>query len=288
MLAAMTRRRTQTFQVLPEAPAEDSVARVIAGWRSTRPELNVKAIGITARLARLYALIGVRQAEVIERFGIRGPDFALLATLVRLSGEDLSQRRLGADLGLSPATISLRIDRLAARGLVERQPDPDDGRGARISITVQGRELFEACVPEHLATAQALVAGLAEEELEELARLLGKLLYTLEDPPPDDVATTELGLVVEGAPVAIERRRAVGLPPVAGLLIRHVEPGGPAAESGLRPGDLLTTADRSPLRTRHDLEAAVTRSRGRRGPMALEVTRGAEPMRLALSVPGAR
>lgn len=283
----MTPRRTETFQAgLDEAGAEDSIAGVLDSWRSTRPDLDVDAIGITARLARLYARIAPRQAEVLERFGIRGPDFAVLATLVRLSGEDVSQRRLGTELGLSAGTISLRVDRLVGRGLAERRPDPEDGRGALIVITPRGRELFEACVPEHLATASALVSGLAEDEREELGRLLGKLLYTLEEPDPEDAATVELGLVVEGAATALERRRAVGLPPLPGLLVRHVDPAGPAAASGIRAGDLLTAADRRPLRSRHDLAVALLRSRGRRRGLSLEVTRGTEPVRLALPAPG--
>jgi DNA-binding MarR family transcriptional regulator len=280
----MTRRRTEAFQAVPEsgAAAIDSIGRILASWRSARPDLNVEAIGITARLPRLQALVAPRQAEVVERFGLRAAEFALLATLVRLVGEDVSQRRLGDELGLSAGTISLRVDRALRRGLVERRPDPEDGRGALIEITERGRELFDACVPEHLATAEALVAGLAEDEREELSRLLGKLLYTLEDAHPDDLAALELGLVVEGAPVALERRRAVGLPPLPGLLVRHVDPAGPAAASGIRPGDLLTSADGRPLRSRHDLELALISSRGRRRGVALEITRGTEPVRLAL------
>ncbi|HET6866669.1 MAG TPA: MarR family transcriptional regulator [Solirubrobacteraceae bacterium] len=279
----MTPRPARRFQGSGENPLTDSVARVIASWCATRPDLDVDPIGITARLSRLHALIAPQQAAVLERFGLRGPDFAVLATLTRLSGEDVSQRRLGVELGLSAGTISLRVDRLVARGLAERQPDPADGRGALIKITARGRELFEACVPEHLARAQALVAGLAEDEREELGRLLGKLLYTLEDPPGDDLATAELGLVVEGASEALQRRRAVGLPPLPGLLVRHVDPAGPAARSGVRTGDLLTSADRRPLRTRHDLEVALASSRGRRR-VTLEITRGIEPVRLALPV----
>ncbi len=85
--------------------------------------------------------------------------------------------------------------------------------------------------------------------------------------------------------MALERRRAVGLPPLEGLLVRHVDPGGPAVASGIRPGDLLTSADRRPLRSRSDLQQVLRRSRGRLRPIALEITRGAEPMRVALSFP---
>ncbi len=287
----MTPRRAQTFHAVPKppgAPAEDSIATVIAGWAAVKPDLDVEPIAVTARLARLQAVLAPRLELVFERFGVRSSDFAILATLVRLAGENVSQRRLASELGLSAGTISLRIDRLERLGLAERQPDPDDGRGAVISITPRGRELFEACAPEHLANARELLAGLAEDEREELGRLLGKLLYALEDPQPDDVSAPDLGLVVEAAPLALERRRAVGLPPLPGLLVRHVDPAGPAAASGIRPGDLLTSADRRPLRTRHDLQQAMMRSgRGRRA-VALELTRGAESMRIALRAPSRR
>jgi DNA-binding MarR family transcriptional regulator len=283
----MTPRRAKTFRadLEPDEAVEDSIARVIASWRTARPELSVEPIGVTARLARLQAHLAPRLEAVFDRFGLRGADFAVLATLVRLAGENVSQRRLGSELGLSAGTISLRIDRLVKRGLANRGPDPDDGRGAVISITDQGRALFEACAPEHLANAQELLAGLTEGERDQLAGLLGKLLYTLEDPQPDDSVTPELGMVLEGAPVALERRRAVGLPPLAGLLVRHVDPAGLAAASGIRPGDLLRSANRRPLRSRHDLQLALTQSRGRRRAVALEITRGAEPMRLALTAP---
>jgi DNA-binding MarR family transcriptional regulator len=164
----------------PKAPPEDSIATVMASWASVRPDLDVAPIAVTARLARLQAVLTPRLESVFERFGLRATDFAILATLVRLSGEHLSQRRLASELGLSAGTISLRLDRLERGGLAERRPDPTDGRGAVISITARGGELFEACAPEHLANARELLSGLAEDERDRLGRLLGKLLYTLE------------------------------------------------------------------------------------------------------------
>jgi DNA-binding MarR family transcriptional regulator len=270
-----------------DALIEDSIARVIAGWRATRPELEVEPIAITARLARLQAVLSPRLELVFARYGVRGADFAVIATLVRLATESVSQRRLASELGLSAGTVSLRIDRLVQRGLAERRPDPDDGRGARVSLTDRGGELFEACAPEHLANAHELLAGLSEPERDQLGQLLSKLLYTLEDPDPHDSLAEDLGLVVDDAPVALEQRRAVGLPPLTGLLVRHVDPTGPAAAGGIRPGDLLTAANRRPLRNRHDLHLALNQSRAQRRAISLEATRGAEPLRLRLTAPPA-
>jgi DNA-binding MarR family transcriptional regulator len=283
----MTPRRSVSFQATPrdsDALIEDSIARVLAGWRATRPELEIEPIAITARLARVQAVLSPRLETVFARYGMRGADFAVIATLIRLADESVSQRQLASELGLSAGTVSLRIDRLVQRGLAERRPDPDDGRGALVSVTDRGRELFEACAPEHLANAHELLAGLSEPERDQLGHLLGKLLYTLEDPGPNDSLANDLGLVVDDAPVALEQRRAVGLPPLTGLLVRHVEPTGPAAAAGIRPGDLLTTANRRPLRNRHDLHLALNPTRRPRA-ISLEATRGTEPLRLQLTAP---
>jgi DNA-binding MarR family transcriptional regulator len=256
---------------------------VIAGWEAARPDLSVEAIAITARLPRLTAILCPRLESVFERFGIRGADFAVIGTLVRLGGVPVTQRRLGRELGLSAGTVSLRLDRLERRGLVQRDDDPDDGRAAAVSVTRTGMELFEACAPEHLANAQALLEGLDERERDQLGKLLGKLLYTLEEPEPRDRLEPELGLLVDDAPIALEQRTAVGLAPLAGLLVRHVAPSGPAAASGIRPGDLLTVANGRSLRSRHDLQLALSQSRRRGQALALEITRGAEALRLVVS-----
>jgi DNA-binding MarR family transcriptional regulator len=266
----------------PHAPVHDSIAAVITSWRETRPDLRVDPIAITARLARLQAVLTPRLEAVFARFGLRGADFAVIATLVRLASETVLQKRLAAELGLSAGTVSLRIDRLVRAGLAHRGPDPEDGRGAVVSLTEQGRGLFEACAPEHLANAEESLAGLSEYEREQLGQLLGKLLYTLEGPGTGGLAP-ELGLVVDAAPTALEQRRAVGLPPLTGLLVRHVDPAGPAASSGIRPGDLLRTANRRPLRSDDDLRLALTKSRARRRTLELEIIRGVEPIQLRIT-----
>jgi len=74
----------------------------------------------------------------------------------------------------------VRLDRLAARGLIRRDPDPADGRGTLVALTSAGRELFEACAPVHLANARRLLSALDDGEREQLGELLGKLLAAFE------------------------------------------------------------------------------------------------------------
>ena len=280
---AQTTDRSSTPHGSIDPAIHDSITRVITGWEEQRPDLPVEPIAITARLARLQAVTGPRLESVFRRFGLRAADFAVLATLVRLAAVSVSQKRLASELALSAGTVSLRVDRLVGRGLAQRLPDPDDGRGAQVALTEHGREVFDACAPEHLANAAELLAGLTGAEQQQLGGLLRKLLYTLEDTDPDERLTPDLGLAVEPAPVALEYRRAVGLPPLPGLLVRHVDPTGPAAMSGIRPGDLLRTANRLPLLNRHDLQLALNETHSRRRTITFEITRGAEPLRLQVT-----
>lgn len=159
---------------------DDSIARVIRGWHTTRPDLDVTPIAITARLDRLRQALGPRLEQVFAAHGLTGADFAVLATIVRLGGDPLTQTQLMNELNLTAGTISVRINRLLRDGLVDRQPDAADGRGWRISLTTEGRAAFEACAPEHLANARDLTSGLSSREREQLAALLAKLLCGLE------------------------------------------------------------------------------------------------------------
>ena len=59
-----------------------------------------------------------------------------------------------------------------------------------------------------------------------------------------------------------------------GVVVTGVEPSGPAAEAGLRPGDLVEQANRQPVRSAEDLRAAIESAGDR--PLLLLVTRGAE------------
>jgi DNA-binding MarR family transcriptional regulator len=77
---------------------------------------------------------------------------------------------------LSQPALSRLVDRLAERGLVERQPDPADGRAIRLSLTAAGRGLQRQVGLQHgSSVARAMAAGLTPGELRQLETICLKL-----------------------------------------------------------------------------------------------------------------
>jgi DNA-binding MarR family transcriptional regulator len=77
---------------------------------------------------------------------------------------------------LSQPALSRMVDRLVERGLVERCPDPADGRGVRLSLTEAGRDRQRQIGRRHAGSvARALTAELSPDQLRQLATIGWKL-----------------------------------------------------------------------------------------------------------------
>ena len=236
----------------------DSVDAMLESWAEHRPDLDFRPVGVITRLARVRAHLDGELEEVFAESGLTGPLFSALVTLARIADErGVSQRRLAGELGLTPGTVSVRVDRLVEQGLAVRTPDPDSQRNTLVALTSQGQALFERLAPAHLDNEQRLLAALTEPEQQLLADLLRKLLAEFEGSQPADAGQGRLGLVVTPAHITMQMRAAVGLPPAHGLLVRSVEPGLPAEQAGILPGDVLTCAGGRDLRSSASLYAAL-------------------------------
>jgi DNA-binding MarR family transcriptional regulator len=73
-----------------------------------------------------------------------------------------------------------RIDRLTAKGLVVRGPDPNDRRGVLVRLTDSGRELADAALTSLLKNERELLSALPDARLEVLADLLRELTVQFE------------------------------------------------------------------------------------------------------------
>jgi DNA-binding MarR family transcriptional regulator len=77
---------------------------------------------------------------------------------------------------LSQPALSRMVDRLVERGLIERCPDPADGRGVHLSLTDAGRETQRQIGRRHArSVARAVTAELRPDELRQLAAICWKL-----------------------------------------------------------------------------------------------------------------
>jgi DNA-binding MarR family transcriptional regulator len=159
----------------------DPTDRLLTGWDDARPDLEVGALQVTARLSRIGPHLARRQEEVFSKFGLNRGEVGLLSTL-RIAGPPhrLSPTRLARGLMLSSAGVTSRIDRLERRGLVRRLDDPIDRRGVIIELTDEGLAIVDAAVAANSASDRQLLARLDPDELVQLEGLLRKLLSGLE------------------------------------------------------------------------------------------------------------
>lgn len=94
-----------------------------------------------------------------------------LAADHQLRGVDLCRQLLK-----SPSHVSRIIDRAEQAGLVRRQPDPDDRRAQRITLTASGDAAVKAVMP-HLVDVldRTIYDALSSDEVETLIELLGRV-----------------------------------------------------------------------------------------------------------------
>jgi DNA-binding MarR family transcriptional regulator len=162
---------------------EDEVDRIVAAWRRERPDLDVGPLEVLSRVTRLARHLDRARAAVFGRHGLEAWEFDVLAAL-RRSGPpyQLSPGQLVAQTMVTSGTMTNRIDRLEARGLVRRLPDPADGRGVMVRLGGAGQAQVDAALAELLDVERALLAALNQPERRELGRLLRDLLAPLDHP----------------------------------------------------------------------------------------------------------
>jgi len=128
-------------------------------------------------LYRLSRLLGIGGSPVIRlcegRFGITRREWRVIASL--RPAVSLLSSELATATQLDRARPSRCISSLLGKGLLDRQVVPGDRRQARISLTAQGIELYEALFPKVTQLHTQLVSFLSDEALVGLDRALQAL-----------------------------------------------------------------------------------------------------------------
>ncbi len=163
---------------------QDAVDRVLAQWHRERPDLDVSAMGVLGRIARVNWLARTNLQAFFAQFGLEIWEFDVLATLRRSAAETpVTSGRLAEMTMVGSAATTNRVEQLVRRGLVRRQTNPNNRRQLLISLTPKGRELVDEVVGQHVANQQETLSGLTSDEMETLTSLLRKLLISQGDTP---------------------------------------------------------------------------------------------------------
>jgi DNA-binding MarR family transcriptional regulator len=142
-------------------PAESPVRLAAATWESLfRAQVAV--------MRRLQSGPAFKALAVNE--------YDVLFTLSRCPSGWLRLNELNDNVLLSQSSLSRLVERLEKRGLVERMPAPQDGRGVLLKLTDAGRDLQKQIGREHVRDISALLTpALTASEQRELLRLTEKL-----------------------------------------------------------------------------------------------------------------
>jgi len=101
-------------------------------------------------------------------------------------GRRCRMRDLTGHLLLTQPSVSRLVERLASRGIVEKQPDPNDARGVVVALTAHGFDVYRSVAVQHARTiADQVGAGLDDDELRTLTELCTKLRVAAGGPDRD-------------------------------------------------------------------------------------------------------
>ncbi|MDH0291654.1 MarR family transcriptional regulator [Pseudomonas sp. GD04087] len=159
----------------------DRAAFAIEQWRQQLPELDTDGMLVLGRLGEAAQLIARDHLNpLFAEFGLQPGEFDVLATL-RRSGAPfrLTPTVLYEAAMISSGSMTNRLDRLEKQGLVQRMPNPEDGRGSLVGLSEAGLALIDQAVGAHADNQRRVLSGLSASEQEQLAGLLEKLLASL-------------------------------------------------------------------------------------------------------------
>ena len=114
--------------------------------------------------------------------GLSMADYHVLVLLSEVPQRRLRMGEIANRLVFSPSRLTYQISAMEKRGLVRRQPCPDDRRGSEAVLTDEGLEALRDAARGHLiAVRRYLVDDLDETETEVLTRVFTRLQARLRD-----------------------------------------------------------------------------------------------------------
>jgi DNA-binding MarR family transcriptional regulator len=175
-MAAMAKARARRSEI-------DEVRLAVAAYVAAGADESVQRV-VTAvhRLARRLNQWYDRQLADLD---ITTGEWSVLSELARIpDGEALTPSQLAVAANVAPSSMTHRLDRMAERGLISREPDPNNRTRVLVRMSDQGWQLYASAIRESNVVEADLISGLAPDQIDELASLLERVIAGLDETDP--------------------------------------------------------------------------------------------------------
>jgi DNA-binding MarR family transcriptional regulator len=153
----------------------DPIRRAADLWRSRwGDDSKPLAMASATSVMRVQQLLLGDFDAAVGRHGLTFARYEALVLLAFSRRGSLSMSKIGKRLMVHPTSVTNIVGRLVRAGLVERDPNPADGRGKLATITPAGRKVMEAATGDLVAAGFSLGA-LTPAEHDQLFALLRKV-----------------------------------------------------------------------------------------------------------------
>jgi DNA-binding MarR family transcriptional regulator len=160
----------------------DEVDRLVAAWARERPDLDSSPMQVLSRVTRLARHLDLARRATFEAHDLETWEFDVLTALRRAGAPyQLSPGRLLRETMVTSGTMTNRVDRLAAKHLVVRMPDPGDKRGVLVRLTPDGLSRVDAALEGLLEQERELLGALTSSQRESLAAMLRMVVAPFDD-----------------------------------------------------------------------------------------------------------
>jgi len=126
-----------------------------------------------------YARVNIRE------LGRTAPQFDIRTTLGGMPAHQMTPKELVEKTWITKGTLTGVIDRLEAKGLVERLPSAVDGRSKIIALTGKGKKLIDKILPAHLAYIGRIFTGFTPADYQVIEATLGNFRQRIHAQEPD-------------------------------------------------------------------------------------------------------
>jgi DNA-binding MarR family transcriptional regulator len=159
----------------------DWIDEFLAAWAREYPDADTTILSPMTRVVRLGEFMDTFQKETLEPYELTTSDYAVLSVLRRAGPPyQLSPSELYTTLERSSGGMTKMLKRLEGLDLIERIPDPNDGRSTRVMLTETGVALQEEIFNAFLSRTQELLHTISQSKLREIDTSLRVLLDAIE------------------------------------------------------------------------------------------------------------